>query len=221
METGLNQIEIPFDFRHLCWFCGEPAGHTFTFPNSQHSRVTCSHPSLALPGCDECCKLAAKANKTSIWAVAEAVKSKLIRRYHKDLAIGVNWTEESLAQSQFEGGNFAGFQKSAWFMYQVAQGRVNFQGWPLVVNGVELFDEIEQEAFTFDGISYPSLSDAINHYCQIFHLDKHFFISVLEIYTRNRFAEAVRFCRLTLGESAKDRAAMLKSLKTAVEAEVK
>ncbi|WDE07521.1 hypothetical protein SG34_011930 [Thalassomonas viridans] len=220
MDHGQNQIEIPFDCRHLCWFCGEPAGHAFTFPNSRQSLVTCVHQPVTLPACDECRKLAAKANKTSIWAVAEAVKSELIRRYHKDLAIGVNWTQESLAQSGFEGGNFAGFQKSAWFMYQVARGRVNFQGWPLVVNGVELVDEPEQEAFTFDGITYPSLTDAINHYCQIFHLDKQYFISVLQVYTRKRFAEAVRFCRLTLADTPKERAVMLKSLKAAVEAEV-
>ncbi|WDE14551.1 hypothetical protein H3N35_16395 [Thalassomonas haliotis] len=219
MDTGSNQIEIPFDCRHLCWFCGEPAGNTFTFPNSKQALVTCPHPVLTLPGCDECCKLAAKVKKSTIWSVAQQVKSSLIRRYHKDLAIGVNWSEESLAQSEFAGGSFSGFQKSAWFMYQVAQGRVNFQGWPLVVNGVELFDEPEQEVFTFDGISYPCLLDAIRHYCLIFHLDKNFFISTLEIYTRKRFAEAVRFCRLTLADTPKERAVMLKSLKSSLDAE--
>jgi len=221
LETEANQIEIPFNFRHLCWFCGEPAGHSFTFPNTRHALVTCIHPPLTLPGCEECCKFAAKANKTSIWGVAETVKSQLIRRYRKDLAIGVNWTEESLAHSGFEGGCFAGFQKSAWFMYQVARDRVNFQGWPLVVNGIELCDEAELEAFNFDGVTYPSLNEAINHYCLIFHLDKGFFISVLEVYTRKRFAEAVRFCRLTLADTPKERAAMLKSLKAAMEADIK
>ena len=212
MDTIISQVEVPFEFRSCCWFCGEPTGAAFTFPHSQYLVLACPHVQLTVPACDECCGLASKVRKNAIWAVADAVKAALIKRYQKDLAIGSHWTPTSLAESEFEEGSFAGFQKSAWFIYEVARERINFKRWPLIVDGIELEIEREKEHFEFDGVTYPSVDDAISHYCQIFYLNETFFISVLEKYTLARFAEAVRFCRLMVEKTPAERAVILKTL---------
>lgn len=203
-------IDVPFNFRHHCWFCSEPAGHSFTFPHSAHLIFDCPHEVLTIPSCLECSHAANKATVRSIWQVEQSVKTYLIKKYRKDLAIGLNWTEEELANSGFEGGSFAGFQKSAWFMYQVAKDRVNFRGWPLVLNGVEIINEEVDREFCFDGVSYPNIDQAIEHYSLNFSLDSDFLRRVLAKIGLQQFAKAVRFCRLYVGATPNEKSKALR-----------
>jgi len=222
--------ETPFDKRYCCWFCGEPSQVVFIFPSyssafsdesDKYLLLSSSHPVISIPTCRECQKLANKAEESTILAVKANVKRQLINRYAKDLAIGVNWTEHELATSEFEQGNFAGFARSGWFMYQVAKTRVNYLAWPLVANGIELeeidLEEIQAESFTFDGVLYPSLSDAIKHYAKIYLLDEHYVIAVLQHLDNGNideksFAQAVRFCRLLVNASPSERKVALREL---------
>lgn len=207
-------VETPFSYRNCCWFCQEPAAKVFNFPQENNNVVNCVHSPLSLNCCDECFVPAQKSKSTSIWSVFKDVKRFLIKHYQKDLAIGINWTQEELANSQFEEGNFEGFQRSAWFMYEVAKQRVNFKGWPLVVNGINI-EELkweEQKSFTFDGVEYPSTDDAISHYAQTFFIPVDYFKEVLVQVGLERFAYAVRFCRLLVGATPNERKAALNNL---------
>ena len=205
-------IEIPFNNRHQCWFCGEPSSRYFTFPHQYHLVFDCPHPTITLPCCAECSNAANKAKVRNIWQVEQQVKKYLIKKYKKDLAIGLNWTRAELANSEFEGGNFAGFQKSAWFMYQVDKQRVNYQGWKLVLDGVEIEQEYSSEHFQFDGVCYPSIEEAIEHYSENFSLDSNFLRQILSIIGLNRFAQAVRYCRLYIGSTPDEKSQALRKL---------
>lgn len=220
-----TMIESPFNLRHCCWFCGEPKKDFFIFPNQseKHLLLTCPHPVIATPCCAECHPIASKAEANSIWAVNRFVKQQLIKRHAKDLAIGLNWTEQELATSEFEGGNFEGFARSAWFIYEVAKTRVNYQGWSLVINGIELDESLALDAkadeFTFDGVLYPSINDAIDYYCEVFLLDKDYLTEVLYFYSDKKvssvsFAKAVRFCRLLVNANKTERMSAFKALTT-------
>jgi len=174
-----------------------------------------------VPSCGECHKLASKARVDNIWAVNSVVKKQLFKRHAKDLAIGVNWTQEELASSEFEQGNFAGFARSAWFIYEVAKERVSYLSWPLVVNGVEMCDsvnEVDQLAnFHFDDVTYPSIGDAIEHYANIFLLDPQYFSAVLQQLSDGEvdvksFAKAIRFCRLLVNATTNERKSAFNAL---------
>ena len=216
--------ETPFDKRYCCWFCGEPSHVNFIFPalnisprsyrDAQFLSLNCPHPTLSVPCCGECQKLAGKAKVDNIWAVNTFVKKQLLKRHAKDLAIGVNWTQQELSSSEFEQGDFAGFAKSAWFIYGVAKGRIGYMGWTLVVDGIELdgsVHEVEQsEPFNFDGVLYPSITDAIEHFGNIFLLDPHYFSAVLQYMANGTindksFAQAIRFCRLLVNATQHER----------------
>lgn len=207
-----TSIEVPFEFRHHCWFCAEPAGHSFTFPHQYHLIFDCPHEKITLPSCAECRQAAYKAKVGNIWQVAKYVKAHLFTTYRKDLAIGLNWTQDELENAGFEDGNFAGFKKSAWFVYQVAKQRVNFQGWSIVLNGVEIVDDNSQVAFFFDGVNYPNIEQAIQHYSVNFDLDRNFLRKVLAIFGPKNFAKAVRFCRLYIGATPNEKAQALGEL---------
>lgn len=202
-------IEVPFQNRHQCWFCGEPAASHFTFPHQAHVIFDCPHPKLTVPSCRECSDAALKAKVRSIWQVSQQVKKFLMRKYKKDLAIGLNWTREELADAGFEDGSFSGFQKSAWFMYEVAKQRVNFFGWPLILDGVEITSEGDSESFNFDGVCYPSIEEAIEYYCDNFRLDSVFFRQILAKTGPDKFAQAVRFCRLYIAATPAEKSRAL------------
>jgi hypothetical protein len=207
-----NFIEVPFEHRHQCWFCAEPAASHFSFPHQHHLVFDCPHPTLTVPSCTECVSAALKANVRNIWQVEQQVKKFLIRKYKKDLAIGLNWTQDELANAGFEDGSFSGFQKSAWFMYEVAKERVSFRGWRIVVDGIEIEQDSGDGHFHFDGVYYPSVEDAIEHYSENFRLDRIFFRQVLAKIGLEKFSQAVRVCRLFVGASAEEKVHALRDL---------
>lgn len=219
-NNDVSTIDIPFEYRHHCWFCGEPSQTKFCFPPSfsEHSYrvstsvIDCPHPKILVPCCIECYRLANQAEADSIWSVNEKVKRRLLTIYSKDLAIGINWTQEELANSGFEGGCFSGFQKSAWFMYEVAKARVSYEGWPISYHGVDVDITLEDEVFQFDGVTYPNINDAVSHYCQVFFMSPSFFQAVLTKVGVERFADAVRFCRLLVGATSSEQQQRLKDL---------
>lgn len=212
MHNDDHFIEIPFEHRHQCWFCEEPAGAHFTFPHQYHLIFDCSHPTLTLPSCDECYSAALRAKVNTIWQVKLFVKKYLLKKYKKDLAIGLNWTQQELANSGFEEGCFAGFQKSAWFMYEVAKQRVNSKGWPLILNGMELEQEDTVVSFLFDGVYYPSVEQAIEHYCDNFTLDRLFFRQLLAKLGTEQFSLAVRICRMHIISTPDEKRQVLKEV---------
>tara|TARA_R110000744_G_scaffold2046_10_gene8127 strand:+ start:23397 stop:24035 length:639 start_codon:yes stop_codon:yes gene_type:complete len=203
-------IEVPFGNRHQCWFCAEPAASHFTFPHQEHLIFDCPHQKLTVPSCSECSDAALKAKVRNIWQVEQHVKKYLMKKYKKDLAIGLNWTREELANSGFEGGSFSGFQKSAWFMYEVAKGRVNFCGWPLVLDGIEIEKDNISDSFTFDGVAYPSIEEAIESYSENFRLDAMFLRQILAKIGQEKFAQAVRVCRLYIAATLAEKSRALR-----------
>ena len=214
MSDSSVEVEVPFEYRHCCWFCGEPAGKIFIFPNGSERLTRCCHESLSVPCCRECYQGAQKSMKASIWLIASDVKKHLINKYKKHLSIGLNWTEEELKNSQFEGGTFESFQRSAWLMYEIAQARVNFSPWPIVVDGIniEYLREDEVNTFEFDGIEYPSLEEAIAHYVFAFNLSDGFFRQVLNKLGVEKFSVAIRISRLMVGASPSECRQALKEL---------
>jgi len=235
VTTSVVITETPFDKRYCCWFCGEPSHVDFVFPtnssladntpytyqDTKYLLLSCPHPKISVPCCGECQKIASKAQVDNIWAVNSFLKKQLIKRYAKDLAIGVNWTQQELSSSEFEQGSFSGFAKSAWFIYEVAKGRVSYIGWPLVADGIVLDNsvhEIEQvETFHFDGVMYPSINDAVEHYGNIFLLDQQYVNAVLQQLSHGdidvkSFAQAIRFCRLLVNATPNERRVALNTL---------
>ena len=207
-----TMIGIPFEYRHACWFCAEPANRLFSFPHHKHLVINCIHPDLTLPSCDECYTIARGAKVDDIFAVRSSVKQQLIKHYRKDLAIGLNWTKQELEESEFDGGNFEGFKRSAWFMYEVAKDRVNFKSWPIEVNGVAIENFLTDREFTFDGMSFPNVDQAILHYARVFRLDRHFLKQLVYQLSSDKFARAVSIARINIDATEQEKLALLKQL---------
>jgi len=214
VNNVITAIEVPFDKRNSCWFCGEPATKSFVFPKNDKDLSTCCHPRLSVPSCRECYTGAIQSQQRSIWLIASDVKKYLLNKFKKHLAIGANWTKEELAASEFEGGNFESFQRSAWFMFEIARDRVNYSSWPIVVDGINI-ENLRQDvivSFCFDGMEFPCLQDAIDHYVYAYDLNEEFFHQVLRKLGIDKFSSAVRLSRIMVGTTPQERKVALKEL---------
>ncbi|NTS76488.1 hypothetical protein HR060_06355 [Catenovulum sp. SM1970] len=188
-------IDIPFEHRHQCWFCGEPRYTDIDFPRHAQEIRYINHPALSIPVCHECRQLITRSGFYSILSYRKAIKQKLAKKHKKILDIGINWTEQELAEVELEGRDFENFKRSAWPMYTLMQGRIDFKGWPLAIDGQSL--DIEDEpSFEFDGKSFNSIENAIEYAVKTFFLDEKLFVRILAFLGRDKFAQAIRLCRL-------------------------
>ncbi|KGJ91098.1 hypothetical protein ND16A_0174 [Thalassotalea sp. ND16A] len=209
-----QEIDTPFHFRHCCWFCQEPTEIRLLFPTNKERLQDCDHQAISLPICRECKSLVRTANADNIWQCRQQVKKALAKRYQKDLAIGKNWSKSELANAGFEGGNFEGFAKSGWNMFEIARDRVNFSGWPLWCNGEQIVDSTIGRQFVFDGVTYADITQAIDFYVKTYALPKDFFFDCINIVGVERFAYAIRYARMFVGCTAAERRTALQDLKT-------
>lgn len=203
------QIDIPFDVRYTCLFCGEPSHSAINIPFLADDMHKGPHAPLSVPACSECQSFVKKARCRSIYQYRNAVKAGLTRKYQKALSIGSNWTEQELADSEFEGAAFEGFKRSAWMMYTMAKERVNYSGWLLCLDGIPLAADEDAGSFSFDGTEFVSIEHAIEHYIKTFHLDALLLPELVKLLGKERFAYAVRMSRLYLNISASERMQIL------------
>jgi len=199
--TDVLDIDIPFDSRFKCWFCGEDSHQTIEVKLSKPP----SNYLVKMPICDECKSYQCHKEVNSLVKLRELIKDKIVIRSAKELSIGANWTELELKESDLNGSAFNGFKKSGWPMYLIAKDRVNFTGWDLCIDGVPIENTSIDEKFEFDGLAFSSFISMLDYLSKSFSLNKGFLRKVLFVYGNNRAIEAVKFCRLVPNYSESER----------------
>ncbi|RJX73689.1 hypothetical protein DZ860_05515 [Vibrio sinensis] len=205
-------IDIPFNFRHTCWFCGEPSSKSLDFPRKPSRYL--QHALLSIPACSECHVVNYPNGLNSIWALRAHIKQAIISRYTKHLAIGENWTEQELIDSQFSGAILGGFGKSAWHMYNIAKQRVAFEGWLISVDDIPLDIIDDTSGFEFNGTRYSSLSSCIDFYVDATDVDKELLTQIIDIVSPNRFEYALKIARLNKRISNHQREQIIEEIHT-------
>ncbi|HHX8436981.1 TPA: hypothetical protein ACVO1K_003109 [Vibrio diabolicus] len=213
-ETNFSKIDIPFNYRYTCWFCGEPSIDYVDFPKSANSITKLEHSPITVPACDECYKVNYPNDVHSVWALRDQVKHFLITKYAKHLGIGENWTEQELKETEFSGNILGGFGKSAWEMYQIAKSRVSFKGWEITVDEVPLNGYDETSGFSFGGVRYLSLNACIDYYVKATGIDRNLLSGLIDIVTSDRFGYALRIAQLNKNISNRERDEILDEIST-------
>ncbi|MBA5761480.1 hypothetical protein H2O73_03905 [Vibrio sp. 404] len=209
-----TSIDVPFNNRHTCWFCGEPSSTNLHFPRDVESCVYLEHILLTIPACNECQSFKYPSDLTSIWALRSCIKQALISKYTKHLAIGENWTEQELIDSDFSGAILGGFGKSAWQMYQIAKQRVAFQGWLVSVDDLPLNSIDDTVGFEFNGTHYSSLNSCIDFFVNAIDVDRELLTQLIDIMTPSRFDHALKIAKLNKRISNARRAQIIDEITT-------
>lgn len=206
-------IDIPFNLRHTCWFCGEPSFDLLSFPKSSHQISKIAHQPIELPACKECLVLPSAGVSESIWSFRDQIKHALMNKYAKHLGIGLQWTKEELEASEFHGAILEGFGKSAWPMYEIAKERVEYIGWDLMVNGEPLDGFDESYGYEFNGVRYLSIQTCIEYHVKAMSLDLLLLETLIEIVGSERFAYALRIAELNRDVSYRERLSIIDEIK--------
>jgi hypothetical protein len=208
-----KEIEIPFSNRHTCWFCGEPSiDELYKFPAKQSDVNSIEHEALLLPICNECNSYKSNKYFTSIFVLRDFIKGIIVEKYSKALGIGLNWTEQELVTSELEGYAFEGFKKSAWPMFEIAKSKINFHGWPIIVDDVPLDFYSPINSFVYEGIQYKNIDNASNVIIKELNLDRILFEESLDIVGESRFEYVVKLCKLNTSLSSQARNQILNDL---------
>ena len=189
-------IDIPFDSRHTCWFCGEPSATTLHFPRNAEAGLHLEHALLEIPACNECNSINYPNHLNSIWSLRSCIRQALISKYTKHLAIGENWTEQEIIESDFSGAILGGFGRSAWRMYEISKQRVTFQGWIVSVDDFPLDIIDETSDFEYDGTHYSSLHTCIDFFADATGIDKELLTQLVDIVGPSRFNYALKIAKL-------------------------
>ncbi len=211
MIDDYQSIDVPFEFRHTCWFCGEPYYKSHAFMASPNYDNQTSP--IMIPACQECFTFSKAIKVSSLDLLRDKVKDKLHKHYEKHLQIGVNWTKQELEESEMEGRAFEGFRDKAWIMFEIAKERVNYSGWDLSVDGIPVVGLTTAFQFEFNGIVYTSLVQAVEQLSKAYNIPQPYLEDVVELVGRTKLAYAIRFCKTTYGYSAAERETSLLSLK--------
>ncbi|OBU14616.1 hypothetical protein [Photobacterium aquimaris] len=211
MTSSYHNIDVPFDYRHTCWFCGEPYFDSHAFmavPNYDNQTLP-----IMLPCCQECFSFANGLKVSSLDLLRDKVKQQLHKKYHKHLQIGVNWTKEELESSEMDGKALEGFRISGWKMFEIAKERVNYSGWPIYIDGLPCYDVTTTFQFEYDGIIYTSLNHAVTQLAALYAIPQPYLEQVIELVGREKMTYALRFCKITYGYSPAERESSLASLR--------
>ncbi|WP_299018552.1 hypothetical protein [uncultured Photobacterium sp.] len=211
MTSAYQFIDVPYEFRHTCWFCGEPYFESYSFtpsPNYEQQELP-----IMVPCCQECYSLCHSIKASGLDLLRDKVKEKLHRKYEKHLQIGVNWTKEELEESEFEGKALEGFRESGWKMFEIAKDRVNYTGWPLTIDGLPVVGMSTGFYIEHNGITYTSLVQAVVQLSKAYNIPQPYLEQVVELVGRDRLTYAIRFAKTTYGYSAEEREVSIGSLK--------
>ncbi|MGF1681616.1 hypothetical protein [Photobacterium minamisatsumaniensis] len=211
MTVTYHSIDVPFEYRHTCWFCGEPYFESHAFmpsPNYDNQSLP-----ILVPCCHECFGICHKIKVSGLDLLRDKVKESLHRKYQKHLQIGVNWTKEELDDCEFEGKALEGFKESAWEMFEIAKARVNYTGWPLAIDGLPIASMSTAFQIEFDGITYTSINQAVEQLAKAYAIPQPYLEDVVQLVGRERLAYAIRFAKTTYGYSSAERDVSIGSLK--------
>ncbi|KDM91473.1 hypothetical protein [Photobacterium galatheae] len=206
----IQSIDVPFEYRHTCWFCGEPYYESFIFrPEPDYA----GDLPVKVPCCEECYGLCTRTKASGLDVLRDRVKARLHRKYQKHLQIGAHWTREELEDSEMEGKAFEGFKESAWKMFEIARDRVNYTGWPLAIDGQPVGQISQAFQVEYHGIVYPNLAQAVEQLAKTYAIPEDYLEQVVELVGRQQLGFAIRFCKTTHGYSEAQQAASLASLR--------
>ncbi|MDN3716543.1 hypothetical protein [Vibrio breoganii] len=197
------KIDIPFNNRHQCWFCGEPSDEPLKYPRRIDFESN-GHIPLQIPSCKECKQLVAKVSSASIFDLKLKVTHELLKKYAKVLGIGINWTKLELENENLSGSAFIGFSDSAWSMYELAKQRISYKGWKLTYDGIPINMIDESYFFESEGIRFLNVNSAIDYYCDAEGLERELLRALTDIKGEAHFKDVLRISRTNVDLSRKE-----------------
>lgn len=189
----MQEIEIPFEFRNTCYFCGEPRSYI--------SPVTNDSLQLGVPTCSECDTNIEQLHYADLEEARDKIKERLIMENARILQIGAHWSETELKEAEFS-GDLGRFGAAGWDAYKILYERVRFRGWAVTVDGLSISQYATNMSVEYDGMRFQSRSKMLDFVVDIYDFNRQFFERVLDLHGDDNIDLAVKYCLISSAKTS-------------------
>lgn len=214
-----KKIDVPWEFRNICFYCGEFSQHDDHVPPTSRyhdfmAMYDC-HPPLLIPACKQCNSLLGDSLQRDIYERFEECKLRLLKKLDKYLMYGNIWDEDSLDYARFT-GDLGKFSKAIVKHAQIAKSRLEWEHWPVSIDGNILEKSEEGYMIKMDGKEFKRLDHAIEYVKRVYKIPALYFEKVINVVGYVKADLALAVCRT---RKVKSEAEMNKVLEDLIESE--
>jgi len=191
------RIDVPSDKMYTCFYCGDFASEDDHVPPiSRLSDYQClydKHQPLLVPSCKQCNRLLGPSLQPDIYQRVDHCKVLLTRKLGKYVRYGEIWDDYAAERAEFS-GSFQLFVESAAKMAEIVDARLNWEPWPVSVEG-DLIERAEEwVVLKVRNKTFTSLDHVFEHARKVDKIPPKYLEAVLEVVGISRLEYGYNIC---------------------------
>lgn len=227
MKTDRNNtghyitIDTPSDLLFTCFYCGEIASTKDHVPPlsrfHDYYAIYNQHRPIQVPCCGECNSLLGNTLQQNIYKRVEDLKIKLTTRYKKIMRYNDVWDEDSVDFCEFT-GDLKKFLDGVKSSYEVIERRLNWQPWPLTLDG-EVIDVVDSSdrKIVIGKLNFATIDHFYHHTRKVDKIPQKYLENVLSIVGYSRLEYGYNFCKANKVKTEKEMRVKLEVLKEIID----
>lgn len=197
-ETLYKVIDVPFDRRMECFYCGCIHSDYDHMPplSRYHDYIGLYdlYQPLKVPSCNECNVILGNSLQPDIYQRFDEAKVKLTKRIGKYIRMGELWDEDDIQYGEFTGNLFKSLA-AIESMAKTSRERLSYKHWPVSIDGDIIERAEEWMDIVVDNKKFTSMNHVIEHINRIHKIPVKYFDAVLAIVGMKNIDYAFRFCK--------------------------
>lgn len=215
-SLNYKHIDVPFELRHTCFYCGDPSDTLDHFPPisryHDYLGIYDSHPAVVVPSCIECNLLLVDSLQGDIYERFDEAKVRLTKRLAKYLKYSSVWDNDSLADAEFT-GSFRKFADNIIIEASLVKERLEWDHWPITVNGESIYEIRRTESLALDNIKFKRYDHLLEYVKKVHKVPTLYFEKVVEIVGLGKLQFALHYCKSHKPSNAKQMEEYLEELR--------
>lgn len=201
------RIDIPSAFLHRCFYCGDTSTEDEHCPPVSryydYIAVYDKHPALIVPSCRDCNNLLGNSLQATIYQRFNDLKTLLLKKYGKYLRLGSMWEEGDADYYGFT-GRYRTMVDAMPRLSKQYEDRINWQHWPLSIDGVDLDTDYEEEVFTVVKKKFSSLTQVFEYARKVDKIPEKYLDAVIKLVGEGKLEYAYNYCKTVKVKTTKE-----------------
>lgn len=198
LNANYKQIDVPYEFKHICFYCGESADTVDHVPPVSryydYIGLYDKHPAITVPSCMECNLLLSDSLQEDIYGRFDEAKKRLTVKLKKYLKYASIWDENELDNASFT-GDLQRFAENVMIEASVAKERLEWQHWALSIDGAELYNLDDSTWIEVGGMRFKKYDHVLEYVKKVHKVAPLYFEKVVEVVGLSKVDFALHYCK--------------------------